>query len=188
MSHLRIEANITAADMAADCGYRQYDPTFDLAYSNLTPDTVEECMAKWRENLWRPFRIFGGDDLLAFHYLHNFNGAARSAWCSGFLFPDARGPRIYEQSLRRALWSAALWHISRNWNYTHIFCYAMAQNPPAAVWIEDQCQFARVGVMLGAVPENDGYADIIVFSQIEADTRMCRCQAEEMFPRGTWED
>ena len=181
MSHLSIYHTPTPSEFKAAAGYRDGDPAFDARYSNLTPETVGQCYSRWLSNAWRPFWVVGGHELLVWHYLHDMDGDAASAWVSGFCYPTARGRKPWEIALRTACWEIAKDHCQRQWGYRSLFSYVIASEDGPRHWNEVCCGYHRVGTMSEALPHGDRMVDIIVYSQREKDAALCRGQALRLF-------
>lgn len=185
MSHIDVINNPTQSEIAGAYGARWGDPAFDERYSNLTPDDIRECVHRCTEGTWRPFHVYGGPILLAAHHLYHIDAEKGTAWCSGMVMKAGRGHTPKQAFLRQALW-AAMYYECQSQRLARIFCYALATNTFGHIWIKHGCGFTEVGDMDGAVPEGDGTADIVVYSQHAEDREECRAQAERLFPDGVW--
>ena len=183
---LEIHSAVTMAEFRAAAGYRIGDPSFDEAYSNLTPETEEGAVKKWQDREWIPFFVRDEGRDRVWHYAHDTSYDDKSAWLHGFAYPEARGRSASMIAYRYACCLEATDWLRKVRGFQRIFSYVMRQCPGAIHWNEVCCQYHRVGVRLQAVPENEGMADIIVYSQRLEDAAVCRRQVEVMFP-GEWE-
>ena len=184
---ITIHDQVTMSEFRAAAGYRLGDPGFSEAYSNLTPETEQEAVDRWLDKLWLPFfvRVAGQDRV--WHYAHDFSSTHKSAWLHGFCYQKARGRSAEMIAYRYALCLAATRWLREVQGYQRIFSYVMRQSPGAYHWNKVCCRYYEVGTLCHAVPEGDGMADIIVFSQRQEDIAIARVQVETMFPEGRWE-
>lgn len=193
MSLFTVHNQISRNDLGRMFAGRQYDAeTFGPNFSNLTPNSVDACMDLVFEGKLLPFVIQhrASHQIVAWHYLHDMNGRRHTTWIGGYIMEGEDGARGYGAQAtaeKTLLWQHyALPYIKQTYGYPQIFAYVMDVNARGKLWATECCGLTGVGRMLHAVPEDDGWADIEVYTHYPKGEEECRRQAEVMFPEGRW--
>ena len=180
---MRAQATTHPNDVGEYFARRRHDWSFDMAYSDETPSDTDTCVALAANGAWLPILVRVHGQFVAGHHLHHRRYETGETLCSGFVDEVIRG--TLWRDMRCQSWTLVRQEITRM-GFRHIHCYAMRQNPPAQRWIEEVCGFTWVGIMLGAVRENGQPADIVCYTQREADVAMATARFTELFGP-TWE-
>lgn len=183
MSNLiRVDGDPSINAVAAHLAQREYDWTFGLNFSILTPQTVEECVGRVMSGSWRMIHIYVANQFAAMHYLHDTNLDQKSAWVSGYLDEETmRGRGGVELHLKRAVWEAARVHFTRHWGFQSLHGYCLASNEPGIRWVREGCLWHCAGRLFGVVSVGDKMVDIEMHTQRKQDIDQCQEQAESMF-------
>lgn len=189
MALIEVCGDMSKSDIARMFAGRQYDSTFPHNFSDHTPHDVETCMQRVEHGAWRPFAVLLLGRVMQWHYLHDMQPEHRSTWGSTYLIEGEHGPRGYGMAsyyLKKALAAAAEEFVRQNLGYAHVFASCLATNTPSKSWLTKCGGFSLAGTLLHAAPMDGELVDVEVYTLAPEGRKLCREQAESLFPDGIW--